>query len=74
MAVQLNEQRVTLTADEAHELIGGTAVISRASWYAALKRNEVPNVRVGRRILIPRQALLKWLESASVSTLAEKTA
>jgi excisionase family DNA binding protein len=73
MAKDLKD-RATLTADEGWEIVGGNRVISRASWYAALKRNEIPNIRLGRRILIPRQALLNWLESAGMSAHAEKTA
>jgi excisionase family DNA binding protein len=61
------EEHATLTAEEGLEMIGGTRVISRASWYAAIKRNEIPHLRVGKRILIPRQALLKWLESAGMT-------
>jgi excisionase family DNA binding protein len=64
------ENRAALTADEGHEFVGGKRVISRASWYAALKRNEIPNIRLGKRILIPRQALLKWLESAGMAKTA----
>lgn len=50
-----------LTAGQAHELAGGEMVISRASWYLALRRREIPNVRVGKRILIPRHAFMNWL-------------
>ena len=51
-----------LKPDEAHRLMGTTA-ISRASFYAGLRRGEIPNRRVGRRILIPRHAFLRWLEA-----------
>lgn len=57
------KQAATLTADEAHALIG-TENISRASFYAALKRREIPHVRLGKRYLIPRQAFSRWLEAA----------
>ena len=50
-----------LTADQAHAMAGGDDVISRAAWYAALGRREIPSVRVGRRILIPRHAFMNWL-------------
>jgi excisionase family DNA binding protein len=52
----------TLTVDEAHELIG-RGKISRASLYNAIKRAEVPHLQLGRRILIPRHALMRWLQS-----------
>lgn len=51
-----------LTAEQALALLGG--VISRASFYAAIRRGEVPHRRLGRRILIPRLAFLRWLEAA----------
>jgi excisionase family DNA binding protein len=59
-----NEQlAATLTVDEAHEAIGKRN-ISRGGLYAAINRGEVPNVRLGKRILIPRHAFTRWLESA----------
>jgi hypothetical protein len=56
-----------LTADQAHQMAGGDAVISRAAWYGALGRKEIPNKRVGRRILIPRCAFLIWLDGGEAS-------
>lgn len=61
---KIASERAVLTADEAWKLIGGAPVISRGGWYAAIKRGEIPSIRVGKRILIPRAALLRWLESA----------
>lgn len=55
-----------LTPDQAHEILGGNDVISRASWYAAINRGDVPSLRLGRRILIPRQAFFEWLRAAPV--------
>ena len=57
----------TITVDEAHEIIG-VDKISRGALYNAIENNEVPHLRLGRRILIPRTAFLKWLESAGPST------
>ena len=53
----------TLTVDEAHALIGKSK-ISRGGLYAAISRQEVPHLRLGSRILIPRNAFMRWLESA----------
>ena len=50
----------TLSVDEAHALIGREN-ISRGGFYAAINRNEVPNIRLGKRILIPRHAFFSWL-------------
>jgi hypothetical protein len=30
--------------------------------YAGIARGEVPSIRVGRRILLPRKAFLAWLD------------
>ncbi len=48
----LNE-RLTLTVEEAATLLG----ISRAFAYEAVGRGEVPSIRIGRRILVPKAAL-----------------
>jgi excisionase family DNA binding protein len=56
-----NSESVTLTVDEAHALIGKDK-ISRGAFYAAINRREVPHIRLGKRILIPRNALNQWLE------------
>jgi hypothetical protein len=49
----------TLKPDEAHRILG-VDKISRRAFYAALGRNEIPNIRLGRRILIPRLKFLRW--------------
>jgi excisionase family DNA binding protein len=43
----------TLTVDEAREIFG-VGRISRDALYNAIKKNEVPHVKLGRRVLIPR--------------------
>ena len=37
--------------------------ISRYSGYEAAKRGEIPTIRIGKRILVPRVALYRLLES-----------
>lgn len=46
---QLPERR-TLTVEEAAVVLG----ISRTSAYEGIRRGEIPSVRVGRRLLVPR--------------------
>ena len=41
--------------------------ISRNALYDAIRRREIPSVRIGKRILIPRLALERWL-NGSVET------
>ena len=50
-----------LTVTEAARLLR----LSRNSAYAAVARGELPSVRVGRRLLIPREALERFLSGAS---------
>jgi excisionase family DNA binding protein len=57
------QQSASMTVDEAHELIGKDK-ISRGGFYAAIARGEVPHLRLGHRIIIPRKAFERWLDSA----------
>jgi excisionase family DNA binding protein len=50
-------ERLTLTVEEAATLLG----ISRAFAYEAVNRGEVPSIRIGRRILVPKTALHRLL-------------
>jgi len=45
--------------------------ISRNLAYEAVRRHELPSVRVGRRYLIPRRALERFLEQGGVVTPAQ---
>lgn len=59
-------QSAALRPEEAHALLGGNQVISRASFYAGIKRGQIPAVRIGRRLIIPRAKFLAWLDSAGL--------
>jgi excisionase family DNA binding protein len=54
-------ERVTITVEEAARQLG----ISRGSAYAAARRGELPAIRLNRRIVVPRVAFQRWLESAA---------
>jgi excisionase family DNA binding protein len=49
--------RLTFTVDEVAAALG----ISRSSAYECAKRGDIPTVRLGRRIVVPRRAVLKLL-------------
>jgi len=49
--------RQTLTVEEAGGLLG----ISRNSAYEAARRGELPAIRIGKRLIVPRAALEKLL-------------
>jgi len=57
---QATEERLTYSVEEAGRLIG----ISRASAFEAARRGELPTIRIGRRLLVPRVALERLLEAA----------
>jgi excisionase family DNA binding protein len=46
-------ERRTFTVEEAGRVLG----LSRNTAYALAKSGELPTVRLGRRLLVPRQAL-----------------
>ena len=56
----MEEERLTLTVEEAAEALG----ISRPTAYEAIQTGEIPHIRIGRRILVPRAALEKLLANA----------
>jgi excisionase family DNA binding protein len=58
--------RLTLSVEEAASLAG----ISRNSAYEAVRRGELPVIRVGRRLLVPRAALLRLLNGGEATPLA----
>ena len=49
--------KMTVSVREAAEMIG----ISKAKMYELIRENEIPSIHVGKKIVIPRQALLDWL-------------
>jgi excisionase family DNA binding protein len=53
-------ERLTLTVEEAATVLG----ISRAFAYESVRRGDLPHVKIGRRLLIPRAALTRLLDSA----------
>ena len=59
------ESRLTMTVEEAAILIG----ISRNSAYEAVKSGELPVVKIGRRLLVPRAALMRMFELAVVQAV-----
>ncbi len=51
------EDRLVYSVEETAKLLG----ISRSSAYEAVHRGEVPSMRIGRRILVPKAALERHL-------------
>lgn len=60
----MDDTRLTLTVEEAAQLLG----ISRALGYELVGRGELPHVRLGRRIVVPRRALDDLLDAGSLES------
>jgi len=56
-----------LTVAEAAKLLR----LARNTCYAAVKRGEIPSVRIGSRLLVPRDALERMLRGRPVSETEE---
>lgn len=54
-------RRLALSVDEAAALIG----VSRDLVYDLVARGEIPSVRLGRRIVVPRRALEEAMDVAT---------
>lgn len=63
-------QAQTMSVEDAAKILG----ISRGSAYAAVNAGEIPALRIGHRLLIPRQALEALLFSAGAETLSADVA
>lgn len=57
---QGNDDRRTVTVPEAAKLLG----ISRNAAYEGVKRKEIPSVKIGARIVVPKAALDRMLGDA----------
>lgn len=67
----MQRERLTVTVEEAAELLG----ISRAFAYLLVARNELPSLRLGRRVVVPRRALDRLLDvEPSVSEADQEAA
>jgi excisionase family DNA binding protein len=55
----------TLTPDQARAEY--FPELGRAAFYAALRRKEIPSLRLGRKFLLPRAAIERFLESCGTA-------
>jgi len=60
----MDEQRLTVTVEEAARLLG----ISRGLAYEMARLGKLPTIRFGRRLLVPRRALLRLLEGTGATS------
>ena len=54
----MNTGKVVLTVAETAQILG----LSRNSTYQGISTGEIPHIKIGKRILIPRIALERMLE------------
>jgi len=62
-AVAALSEPETLSVDEAARVLG----IGRNGAYEAVARGEIPSIRIGKRILVPRRQLLELLDAPQKS-------
>lgn len=60
----METERLTLTIEETARLLG----IGRQLAYDRVKTGEIPVIKIGRRLLVPRSALVKFLERGQLIT------
>jgi excisionase family DNA binding protein len=65
--MNLKDLPPTISVERAGEILG----ISRRSAYRAAAREEIPTLRVGRRLLVPTHRLLAMLGQSPESTPVE---
>ena len=60
---------LTLSAPEVSEVLG----ISRAAAYELVRSKGFPRMRIGTRILVPRDKFLQWIEDQTEMNAKEDT-
>ena len=60
----METEKLTLTVDEAAKILG----IGRQLAYNRVKTGEIPVIKIGRRLLVPRKALERLLEQGQAVT------
>jgi excisionase family DNA binding protein len=56
-------ERLVIAVDEAAHLLG----ISRSLAYELCARGELPTIRLGRRLVVPKRALFKMIENVDAT-------
>ena len=59
----MESERLTLTVNETARILG----LSRNTAYRAILSNEIPHIKIGKRILVPKQMLNKLLDGDSTA-------
>jgi len=62
--LQDTELKWTMSVEEVATALG----VNTSTVYEYARQRLIPHVRVGKRLIIPRAALMNWLDSASEQT------
>lgn len=54
----LEQLPITLSANQVAQVLG----ISRANAYVLLHSKDFPTIRIGKRMIVPKDKFLKWME------------
>lgn len=65
----VSQERLAFSVEEARKLLG----LGRGSMYEAVRIGQIPSIRIGRRILIPRVAIEQLLANTDTNILQVKT-
>jgi excisionase family DNA binding protein len=56
-----NTEKLTYNVEDLIELLG----VGRVTAYQLVKRKDFPKIHIGKRILIPKAGLMKWMQEQS---------
>jgi excisionase family DNA binding protein len=59
----LDQLPVTLCANQVAQVLG----ISRANAYVLLHSKDLPTIRIGKRMIVPKDKLIKWMDAQTAS-------
>ena len=55
----LDQLPITLCADEVAQVLG----ISRANAYTLMHAEDFPTIRIGKRMVVPKDKLIAWMDA-----------
>lgn len=59
MLINYSELPLILNADQLASVLG----LSRAGAYQLLNRDDFPTLHIGKRLLVPRDKLVEWIDA-----------
>lgn len=56
-------EKIMLTVPEAAQILR----IDKVTVYELARAGRIPAIRIGRRVLVPREALMRWIETEAMA-------